>query len=143
MHASAEHLQMQLRYGQLRRLPTKAKASQAYTGSNQAHCTARQSAGLGNGQAHQAASTQRGPQSTLSISFEPCVPYRVLVCSCLRNRSEKNRLVQTYELRSALSIIRRGSLSASRICNEIQFWRSLRSSNTRNRLEGAVSGRTG
>jgi len=27
----------------------KAKASQAYTGSNQAHCTARLSAGLGNG----------------------------------------------------------------------------------------------
>ena len=80
MHASAEHLQMQLRYGQLRRLPTKAKASQAYTGAISAHGSARMSAGLGNGQAHQAASTQRGPQSTLSISFEPCVPYRVLVC---------------------------------------------------------------
>ena len=113
MHASAEHLQMQLRYGQLRRLPTQAKASQAYTGAISAHGSARMSAGLGNGQAHQAASTQRGPQSTLSISFEPCVPYRVLVCSCLRNRSEKNRSVQTYELRSALTIIRRGSLSAS------------------------------
>ena len=70
----------------------KATASQAYTGSNQAHCTARLSAGLGNGQAHQAASTQRGPQSALSISFEPCVPYRVLVCSCLRNRSEKKSI---------------------------------------------------
>ena len=75
--------------------------------------------GLGNGQAHQAASTGR-PQSALSISFEPlCAFQSVGLQGGLRNRSEKNRLVQTYELRSALTIIRRGSLSASRIYNEI------------------------
>jgi len=63
---------------------------------------------------------QRGPQSALSISFEPlCTLQSVGLQGCLRNRSEKNRLVQTYELRSALTIIRRGSLSASRICHVI------------------------
>jgi hypothetical protein len=62
----------------------------------------------------------RPPGSALSISFEPlCTLQCVGLQGCLRNRSEKNRFVQTYEIRSALTIIRRGSLSASRICNEI------------------------
>ena len=59
-------------------------------GSNQAHGSARLSAGLGNGQAHQAASTGR-PQSALSISFEPlCTLQCVGLQGCLRNRSEKS-----------------------------------------------------
>ena len=84
----------------------------------------------------------RPPEHPEHLFRAVCALQSVGLQGCLRNRSEKNRLVQTYELRSALTIIRRGSLSASRICNDIQLWRSLRSSNPRNRLEGAVSGRT-
>jgi len=76
VHASAEHLQMQLRYGQLRygqlrRLPTQAKASQAYTGAIRPKAVPEWARQVGQWPGAPSGLNQRGPQSALSISFEP------------------------------------------------------------------------
>jgi len=100
---------MRLRYTQLRRLPPQAKASQACSGAIRPMEVPDRAPGWAMARRTKRTQPSARPERPEHVFEALCALQLVCSVAC-GNCSEKNRLVQNYELRSALTIIRLVSL---------------------------------